>query len=373
METIKIDQKKNGDDNNQNIIDDKCENQHKDIFDVAIIGGGFAGLSAALLLGRYLRSTIIFDVREPRKSLIHGYLGFEKTSREKLVQKAWENVIQYKSVYKVEERVQNVEKDTKNNFFIITSEKKKEEDKDKNTGKDKAYDKNKSDIKRKTKARFLIIASGIKYLKPADIKNFDEFDGNGIWHCPHCDGFEATNKILIIIVSDNKNKEAVDYAKLFLGWTKEITLFVHKTKNKNNQNQRESYFTDKQKNEAKLLGINIIENDNIAEIVADSKSKIIEGVFCKSGKYHKAEVIFYHFEQIIQNEIAIKLGCELDEEYVKVNEKQLTTVSNVYAAGDIDTDRHYAVLAAASGALAAISIYEELLKSAIKITKIKED
>ena len=48
--------------------------------------------------------------------------------------------------------------------------------------------------------------------------------------------------------------------------------------------------------------------------------------------------------------------------HLKVNERQQTTISNVYAGGDIDTDRHYAILAAASGALAAISIYEELLK-----------
>ena len=48
---------------------------------------------------------------------------------------------------------------------------------------------------------------------------------------------------------------------------------------------------------------------------------------------------------------------------------QQTTIPNVYAAGDLDTDRHYAILASASGALAAISIYEDLLKQAIKITK----
>ena len=71
-------------------------------------------------------------------------------------------------------------------------------------------------------------------------------------------------------------------------------------------------------------------------------------------------MLFYHTGQMIQNEIANQLCCEFDEGYVKVNKKQLTIVSNVYAAGDIDTDRHYATLAAASGALAAISIYEEL-------------
>ncbi len=53
--------------------------------------------------------------------------------------------------------------------------------------------------------------------------------------------------------------------------------------------------------------------------------------------------------------------------------KPQTTVPNVYAAGDIDTDRHYAILAAASGALAAISNYEKLIKNAVKITKVESN
>ena len=57
----------------------------KDIFDVAIIRRRFCRLiRSALLLGRYLRPTIIFDVKETRKSLIHGYLGFERTPRDDL-------------------------------------------------------------------------------------------------------------------------------------------------------------------------------------------------------------------------------------------------------------------------------------------------
>src|SRR4029078_6045405 len=118
METIKVDQIQ---ENTENIIDDNNEYIYNDIFDVAIIGGGFAGLSAALLLGRYLRSTIIFDVKETRKSLIHGYLGFEKTSREDLIQIAWHNVLQYDSIKRVENKVENIEKDINNDLFLITT------------------------------------------------------------------------------------------------------------------------------------------------------------------------------------------------------------------------------------------------------------
>ena len=106
MENIKLTQIKEG---NNNLIDDKInedddKNIYDDIFDVAIIGGGYAGLSAALLLGRYLRTTIIFDVVKPRKSLIHGYLGFEKSPIEDVIQKAWKDVLQYGSVKRMDRK-----------------------------------------------------------------------------------------------------------------------------------------------------------------------------------------------------------------------------------------------------------------------------
>jgi thioredoxin reductase (NADPH) len=84
---------------------------------------------------------------------------------------------------------------------------------------------------------------------------------------------------------------------------------------------------------------------------------------------YDAEIIFYHIGYDIQNRLAEKIGCELDEGHVAVNRAQQTSVPYVYAAGDIDTDRHYIVLAVASGTLAAVSIYEEILKNVINALK----
>ena len=72
-----------------------------------------------------------------------------------------------------------------------------------------SFDKMENNIIRKSKARakYLIICTGIKHIKP-QIKNFEDYDGNGIWHCPHCDGFETVNKKLIVIASDNENNKA---------------------------------------------------------------------------------------------------------------------------------------------------------------------
>jgi thioredoxin reductase len=362
VDTIKINPEKEGD---TNIIDDKMNKEEngdtiEDIFDVAVIGGGYAGLSAALLLGRYLRPTVIFDVRQSRKSLIHGYLGFEKTPREEVIQKAWKDVLQYRSIKRMEQKVEKVEKDHDSDLFLINIA---------TTGKNGAHE---DTFKRSyAKAKYLILATGVEHIKP-DIQNFEEFDGNGAWHCPHCDGFESTDKKLAIIASDNKNNEALKYAKIFLGWTKDVTLFFQMSPNESRDCETGYVLSEEQRNEALRLGIKVIENDDIVKIIGDSKSNM-KAVLTKSNKLYEAEVLFYHLGQIIRNEIANQLGCEFDEGYVKVNEKQQTTIPNVYAVGDLDTDRHYAILAAASGALAAISIYEDLLKDAIKITKAENN
>lgn len=173
------------------------------IYDVAIIGGGFAGLSAALLLGRYLRPVVIFDVGKTRNDNtkhIHSYLGLENTSPRTFIKKAWKDVLQYNSVHLIKQKVQRIE--NHNQHFVVNTE----------------------DSESSIIAKYIIIATGVTDIKP-DIKNFSKIDGNGAWHCPHCDGLEAAGKRLAII-SNGKNGGIMSYAKEFLGWTNKITIFI---------------------------------------------------------------------------------------------------------------------------------------------------
>jgi thioredoxin reductase len=174
-----------------NVIDTSVNNNNgrstEDIFDVGIIGGGFGGLSTALLLGRYLRSVIIFDISKDRNYNIHGYLGFENSLIKNAIQKSWSDVLKYKFVKRVEERVETVKADKddydRDIFLISTSLKaKKGDDTIEEIFQKKVY-----------KTRYVVFATGVEHLKPK-IKNFNKFLGNGIWHCPHCDGFESTKK-----------------------------------------------------------------------------------------------------------------------------------------------------------------------------------
>ena len=164
-----------------NIIDESNQKrqEYQEVFDLAIIGGGFSGLTAALLLGRYLRQTVIFDSGPTRNSTskhIHGYLGFENSSPKELIQKAWVDVLQYNSIKIVRQKVVKVEKTADSNsadsFIIVTD-----------SGRFIA------------KARYIILATGVKDSKP-NVRNFEIFEGNSAWHCPHCDGFQSINKKL---------------------------------------------------------------------------------------------------------------------------------------------------------------------------------
>ena len=72
----------------------------------------------------------------------------------------------------------------------------------------------------------------------------------------------------------------------------------------------------------------------------------MESIVCQNSGAYETDVIFYYLGYNVQNQLAKQLGCELDNEegFVRVNESQQTTVRNVYAVGDVDTDRHYIVL-----------------------------
>ena len=149
-----------------------------------------------------------------------------KELQEMIYPNSLQNVLQYDSIKRVENKVEKIEKDTNNDLFLITTTttttsttKSSFEENDIHKIDDRIVRKSKA------RARYLIISTGVMHLKP-NIKNFENYDGNGIWHCPHCDGFETVNKKLIIIASDSKNNDAIDYAKVFLGGQK-ISLYSY--------------------------------------------------------------------------------------------------------------------------------------------------
>ena len=98
------------------------------------------------------------------------------------------------------------------------------------------------------------------------------FEGNSAWHCPHCDGFQSINKKLAIITY---GKNSISYAKEFLGWTRDITVFI----------QGRYELTGEDRDDSKTLDFKIVENDDIVEISGDRNGHI-EKITCQSGRYY---------------------------------------------------------------------------------------
>ena len=86
--------------------------------------------------------------------------------------------------------------------------------------------------------------------------------------------------------------------------------------------------------------------------------------------FYDASVVFYRLGYVPQTDLASQVGCRLAKGYVKVDRNQRTSIPRVYAAGDVDTDRHLVAMAVAAGSRAALDIYENLLSEAVR-DKIK--
>ena len=328
------------------LLEERRVRDSRRAFDVAVIGSGYAGLACGLMLGRHLVRTVMFNTGRTRNAntrRIHGYLGFENKSPLSLLEQAQRDVKLYESVVSIPEKVTSLACCNNNGGGGVD---------------DRDGDYSQFLLRaggRQYRVKFVVIATGVKDVKP-EIDGFEKFDGNGAWHCPYCDGQEVTAKRLAVIVSGDR---PMAYVKEFLGWTRDIIVFPHRVR-----------LDRVAREQAAALGIRIID-DTIGKMTgrAGRNPKTLVG---GKGRY-AADVLFYRLGYQVQTDLAEQVGCKLDRGYVKVDKEQQTSVAGVFAAGDIDNDRHYVALATAAGARAAMAIYERLLSEAIKSTMKKRN
>ncbi|REK77057.1 NAD(P)/FAD-dependent oxidoreductase [Paenibacillus paeoniae] len=170
------------------------------VWDVAIIGGGPAGLSAALVLGRALRSVIIIDEDNPRHAAArssHGYLTRDGIAPSAFRELGRKDLQAYELV--------RIEKDTaiqaareENHFHIATSS-------------GKSY-----------RSKYLIVAAGARDQLPP-IPGIQDAYGISVFPCPYCDGWEHRGEPLAVIGS---GQSVFDYARLIFNWSRDLMVFT---------------------------------------------------------------------------------------------------------------------------------------------------
>jgi thioredoxin reductase len=291
--------------------------------DVIIVGGGPAGLNAAVVLGRCRRKVLLFDIGEQRNKASHGmhnYLTRDDILPTEFLQISHQEIKKYgvqflhKKVVKAK-RVENVFEVKDEEGTIYHSKK-------------------------------LLIATGLFDNVP-QIEGFKELYGRSVFHCPYCDGWEVKDKKLGVYARD---KDGSELALALKGWSSQVVLYTD-GKNKIKESQR-----------ALLEANNIpVVKQPIARI--EGTDGQLERIVFKNGNEQACDALFFVNGYRQQCNIAETFDCEISKKGVVItNRFQQTQTPGLYMAGDADKDMHFVVIAAAEGAKAGVIINKELQK-----------
>jgi thioredoxin reductase len=302
--------------------------QQVEEIDIAILGGGPAGLQAALVLSRTRKKIIVFDTPEPPRNTashgVHNFLGLDGLLPIDIRKMAWEQIDKYDSAELRKEKIVNVNKE-KDRVFVITT-----------------------DSGKSIRAKKVILAVGYYDVYP-DIPGFIECWGDTIISCPFCDGYENRDRNWGIVANSKMQLDL--FPKMVQNWTSKIKVFISP-----NIEIESSY-----QNELSKLNIPVYRGI-IAKV--NHNSTKVRSVILESGEHIQVGTLLWIPPvkpiQLIQR-LVENLGLELNEQgYIKADEKLQTNVKELYAAGDIQGSSPIGALAAAyNGGIAATSIVRE--------------
>lgn len=291
-------------------------------FEVIIIGGSYAGLSAAMALGRSLRNVLIIDSGLPcnrQTPHSHNFITQDGEKPGSIAEKAKAQVLNYNTV-KFLNGLAVSGKKTEKGFTIITQ----------------------------TNATFnaqkLIFATGIKDIMP-DIKGFAECWGISVIHCPYCHGYEFRGQKTGIMANGDR---AFHLASLVNNLTDNISILT----------SGKADFTAEQTGKLEKHKIKIIERE-ISEI--EHENGHIRNVIFKDSTEDDFKTVYAATPFAQHSGIPVSLGCELTEHgYIKVDDFQKTTINGVYACGDNAAMMRSVATAVYSGNLTGAMINKEL-------------
>ncbi len=269
-------------------------------FDVLIIGGGPAGLSAALQLGRSLRSVLVCDNDEPRNgpaAEAHGYLTRDGIPPGELRRLGREEVAKYGGEFR-DTKVTDVSRDDDDGFTSTL------------------------DSGERVTSRKVVLATGVRDDLP-DTDGFEEFWGSGVHHCPYCHGYEVRGEPLGVMVTD---QHTVDYAKLIYNLSEDLVVFT----------DGQDVFDDESRSVFVERGIKIEDEPITALNGSDGE---LESVSLADGRNVARHALFYPPPMEQHSEIPERLGLEVNQAgLVDATRSQrgigFTSVEGLFIAGD---------------------------------------
>jgi thioredoxin reductase len=297
------------------------------IYDVVVVGGGAAGLSAALVLGRARRRVAVIDAGEPRNAPaahMQGFLSRDGMPPAELLAAAREEILGY-GVEIINDRVVEITGD----FTLSLAE------------------------SHAVTARRLLFATGAVDQLP-DIPGARERWGRDFLHCPYCHGWEVRDQAIGVI---STGPGSIDHAHLLRQWSDDVTFFTHTHP-----------VTATEREVLEVRGIEVIDG-RIAElsIVNDR----LDAVQLTDGRSIPRAALFIRPALHARDDSLItSVGFDVDESgFAKVDATGRTTVSGVWAAGNASNPRSQVITAAGEGSAAAIDINNDLVEEDVRETR----
>lgn len=284
--------------------------------DIVIIGGGPAGLTAALTAARGNRSVLIFDDNQPRNAPAEHMMNFpsqDGTPPADFKAAIKNDLAKYSLVSFSEKRIDSITRFASG--FIIDG----------------------------IEAKKILLAHGVVDILPP-IPGLRELFGKAIFHCPYCHGYEYLKSPMGIIGSGEMGHH---FSTIVGGLSKDLIQFTNGIKEENS-NSHIPLFTEE-----------IMEFLHVGNKLT--------GIKLASGKIVERNYLFFRPQQKLSSEIGIKLGCELTETGLyKVNEMGQTSQPGIYAAGDITHLRQSVLAACSLGQFAGAAMNFEILNESRK-------
>ena len=301
-------------------------------YELAIIGAGPAGYSAAIYAERAGIKTVVFD-KSGGGGLasiapnIENYAGFESIPGADLMEKMKDHASKYAEM-KLYEEITDIKK-TDDGFDLITAEE--------NT----------------FSVGAVLFTVGTEHRK-LNCEGIERFEGRGVSYCATCDGFFFKDKNVGVVGGGNTALIEAIYLKQI--GCKHVYL-IHR---RDQLRAEEAYEED-----AKKAGVEFLLDSEVEQVDGDELLSSITLKNKKTGETKKVDVegLFISIGVIPQNDLAKELGVKLDDHgYIVVDDKMRTNVKGIYAAGDITGGLRQVVTAAAEGAIAALTSTEVLGK-----------
>ena len=305
------------------------------LHDVAIIGGGPAGLSAAVWLARYLHRVILIDSGDPRNWETRGVNGFlgRPGIRPSELRGIGRDEARETGVELVDAICERVQCRDVEHFQLLLTD-------------GRAID-----------ASRLLLAIGLKDVWP-DVPGLEHIYGANAYVCPDCDGWECASKKVVVM---GKGRKAVGLALDLTTWTDQIIIC---TNGASGDLDLPEYCT-------KLGALNIPVLESRITCAKHNGSHL-QSLQFEDGLELDVDKVFFAIGQYPADDLGAQLGCERDAGgHIIVDDHYLTSVRHCYAAGDIIPGPQLAIAAASDGAIAALSIHKSLVPDSRKLEPLE--